>query len=62
MKNEPQLLSQTSGVSSTVSEELSPLQTAKVRWGERVFELLVRTSALLVIFIALLLAGDLFRG
>lgn len=62
MKNEPQLASQTSGINSTVRAESISLRTDGIRWGDRVFQLLVRTAALLVIFIALLLAGDLFRG
>ena len=62
MKNEPELISQTSGVNSAVREGLIPLGSGGIRRGDRVFQLLVRTSALLVIFIALLLAGDLFRG
>jgi phosphate transport system permease protein len=56
------MISQTSRINATVPAESIPLQTGGIRWGDRVFQLLVRTAALLVIFLALLLAGDLFRG
>jgi phosphate transport system permease protein len=62
VKPKPELVSQTPGAISTVNGDLATLQTGSTRWGDRVFQLLVRTSALLVVFIALLLAGDIFRG
>lgn len=62
MKTEPQLFSQTSRISSTTGAKSIPLQSERVSWGDRVFQLLVRASALMIIFIALLLAGDLVRG
>ena len=51
-----------SGVRSGVPGHSFLLPTDSVRWGDRVFQLLVRISALLIIFIALLLTADLFRG
>jgi phosphate transport system permease protein len=62
VKSKTELLSETPGAISTVNGDSTTLQTGSTRWGDRVFQLLVRTAALLVIFITLLLAGDIFRG
>ena len=51
-----------SGIRSGVPGHSFLLSTDSVRWGDRVFQLLVRIAALLIIFIALLLTADLFRG
>jgi phosphate transport system permease protein len=62
VNNEQELISQRPGVNSALSGALIPLETGRTRWGDQIFQLLVQTSALFVIFIAVLLAGDLFRG
>lgn len=50
------------GIRSGVPGHSFLLPTGSGRWGDRVFQLLVRISALLIILIALLLTADLFRG
>jgi phosphate transport system permease protein len=41
---------------------LLPRQAGSVRLGDRLFQLIVRTCSVLIILLALLLVGDLFRG
>jgi len=63
VKNEPHAMSRSSGrFFSTVLDVLIPPQAGSVRWGDRVFHFLARGTALFVIFLAILLAGDLLRG
>ena len=63
MKGELQAVGRpSSGSISAALHWLLPRQTGSVRLGDRLFQLLVRMCSVLIILLALLLIGDLFRG
>lgn len=63
MKSEPQAIAPRSP--SALSADPGPLRARRDsggKWGDRLFELIVKISALLIILIAVALVVDLFRG
>lgn len=63
MKNEPRTISHTpEGFISSILHSLLPRQAGSVRLGDRFFHFVVWMCGVVIIFLALLLVADLFRG